>query len=80
VRYGKARAKIPAGAKGCDAGRKVSGIRRHVAVDTQGLPQAIAVTTAEATDCKGTLQALERCKPRLDRVKASSPETRGSDQ
>jgi len=64
VRYGKARAKIPAGAKGCDAGRKVSGIRRHVAVDTQGLPQAIAVTTA-VTDRKGTLQALERCKPSL---------------
>jgi hypothetical protein len=31
--------------KGYDAGKKVSGIKRHIAVDTQGLPHAIAVTT-----------------------------------
>ena len=35
-----------AGQKGYDAGKKVSGIKRHIAVDTQGLPHAIAVTTA----------------------------------
>ena len=34
-----------AGNKGYDAGKKVSGIKRHVAVDTQGLPHAIHVTT-----------------------------------
>ena len=39
-----------AGSKGYDAGKKVSGIKRHIAVDTQGLPHAIAVTTAEVTD------------------------------
>ncbi|BBK01300.1 hypothetical protein Xcc3_26070 [Xanthomonas campestris pv. campestris] len=33
-----------AGQKGYDAGKKVSGIKRHIAVDTQGLPHAIAVT------------------------------------
>ena len=27
-----------AGHKGYDAGKKVSGIKRHIAVDTQGLP------------------------------------------
>ena len=42
-----------AGSKGYDAGKKVSGIKRHIAVDTQGLPHAIAVTTAEVTDRKG---------------------------
>ncbi|PPT79823.1 transposase, partial [Xanthomonas theicola] len=36
-----------------------SGIKRHIAADTQGLPHAIAVTTAEATDCKGALLALQ---------------------
>ena len=51
-----------AGQKGYDAGKKVSGIKRHIAVDTQGLPHAIAVTTAEVTDRKGALQALERCQ------------------
>lgn len=51
--------------KGDDAGKKVSGIKRHIAVDTQGLPHAVAVTTAEVTDRKGALQALQRCKPGL---------------
>ena len=59
-----------AGSKGYDAGKKVSGIKRHIAVDTQGLPHAIAVTTAEVTDRKGALQALQRCKPALNRVQA----------
>jgi len=36
--------------KGYDGGKKVSGIKRHVAVDTQGLPHAIEVTTANVTD------------------------------
>ena len=57
-----------AGQKGYDAGKKVSGIKRHIAVDTQGFPHAIAVTTAEVTDRKGALQALARCKPALKRV------------
>lgn len=56
--------------KGYDAGKKVSGIKRHIAVDTQGLPHAIAVTTAEVTDRKGALQALERCRPGLGQVQS----------
>ena len=32
-----------AGLKGYDAGKKVSGIKRHIAVDAQGLPHAVAV-------------------------------------
>jgi transposase len=56
--------------KGYDAGKKVSGIKRHIAVDTNGLPHAVAVTTAEVTDRKGALQALERCKDYLQCVKS----------
>ena len=56
--------------KGYDAGKKVSGIKRHIAVDTQGFPHAVAVTTAEVTDRKGTLQALKRCKRALGRVQS----------
>ncbi len=59
-----------AGQKGYDAGKKVSGIKRHIAVDTQGLPHAVAVTTAEVTDRKGALRALARCKPALERVQS----------
>ena len=50
-----------AGQKGYDAGKKTSGIKRHIAVDTQGFPHAIAVTTAEVTDRKGALLGLSRC-------------------
>jgi hypothetical protein len=48
--------------KGYDAGKKVSGIRRHITVDTQGFPHAVAVSTAEATDRKDILQALRQDK------------------
>jgi len=57
-----------AGQKGYDAGKKVSGIKRHIAVDTQGLPHAVAVTTADVTDRKGALQAMKRCKLSLTQV------------
>ena len=56
--------------KGYDAGKKVSGIKRHIAVNTQGLPHAVAVTTAEVTDRKGALQALQRCKSGLKQVRS----------
>ena len=59
-----------AGLKGYDAGKKISGIKRHIAVDTQGLPHAVAVTTAEVTDRKGALQALRRCKASLGEVES----------
>ena len=54
--------------KGYDAGKKVSGIKRHIAVDTQGLPHALAVTTADVTDRKGGLLALERDRDNLGTV------------
>lgn len=44
--------------KGYDAGKKVSGIKRHIAVDTNGLPHAIHITTANVTDRSGALEAF----------------------
>ena len=55
--------------KGYDAGQKVSGIKRHIVVDTQGLPHALCVTTANVTDRAGALMALSRAKKDLVRVK-----------
>ncbi|SFU76322.1 Transposase DDE domain-containing protein [Nitrosomonas eutropha] len=52
------------------AGKKVSGIKRHIVVDTQGLPHAVAVTMAEVTDRKGALQALEHCRPSLGKIQS----------
>ena len=44
--------------QGYDAGKQVSGIKRHIAVDTHGLPHTIAITTANVTDRQGALLAL----------------------
>ena len=54
--------------KGYDAGKKVSGIKRHIAVDSQGLPHAICVTTANVTDRKGALEAFALHKQSLSKV------------
>ena len=54
--------------KGYDAGKKVSGIKRHIAVDTQGLPHAIYVTTANVTDREGALLMFKDSKENLTKV------------
>lgn len=55
--------------KGYDAGKKVSGIKRHIAVDILGLPHALAVTTANVTDRAGALLAFARNQEALSEVK-----------
>lgn len=59
-----------AGSKGYDAGKKVSGIKRHIIVDTQGFPHGVAVTTANVTDRNGALDVMERCGESLSEVKS----------
>jgi transposase len=54
--------------KGYDAGKKISGIKRHIAVDTQGLPHAIRVTTANVTDRKGAIEMINNTREDLTRV------------
>lgn len=55
--------------KGYDAGKKVSGIKRHIAVDIQGLPHAIYITTANVTDRSGAELMFEAAKDNLLKVK-----------
>ncbi|WP_434062186.1 IS5 family transposase [Candidatus Rhabdochlamydia oedothoracis] len=55
--------------KGYDAGKKISGIKRHIAVDTQGLPHAIHITTANITDRNGCIEAFSLHKNNLFCVK-----------
>ena len=59
-----------AGFKGYDAGKKVSGIKRHIGVDTLGLPHMVEVTTAEVTDRTGALQAMNSNKGSLSEIKS----------
>ena len=54
--------------KGYDAGKKVSGIKRHIAVDTQGLPHMIYVTTANVTDRAGAIEAFNLKQAHLNHV------------
>jgi transposase len=57
-------------AKGYDADKKVSGIKRHLAVDSQGLIHAIALTTANVTDRAGAIQAMTEYQENLSCVQS----------
>ena len=46
--------------KGYDGGKKVSGIKRHIAVDTNGLLHGVEVTTANITDRDGAIVLTKR--------------------
>lgn len=50
--------------KGYDAGKKVCGIKQHIAVDTNDLPHALYVTTANI----GTILMFESAKGNLKLV------------
>jgi transposase len=50
------------------AEEKVSGIKRPLGVDTQGLPHGIEVTTADVTDRDGAIFMVEREKENLSEV------------
>lgn len=53
---------------GYDLGKKAPRIKRHLAIDTEGLPHAVAITTANVTNREGALQTLERCAVSLQSV------------
>ena len=57
-------------AKGYDADKKVSGIKRHLAVDSQGLIHAVALTTANVTDRAGAIQAMTEYQENLSWVQS----------
>lgn len=54
--------------KGYDGEKKISGIKRHIAVDTQGLPHALGITTANVTDRNGAIEIFENYKKDLKKV------------
>jgi transposase len=55
--------------KGYDAGKKISGIKRHIFVDTNGLPHAVGITTANISDRDGAIRTIEENTTALVRVK-----------
>ena len=54
--------------KGFDGGKLITGIKRHIGVDTNGLPHMIHVTTANITDRVGALEGFSAYKDRLTKV------------
>ena len=56
-------------AKGYDGGKKISGIKLHIGVDTNGLPHSWFITTANVADRDGAVEMLEIHVSDLSRVK-----------
>jgi transposase len=54
--------------KGYDGGKKISGIKLHIGVDTEGLPHASYITTAKVTDRDGAIEMLAIHAPELPNV------------
>ena len=48
----------------------MSGIKRHIGVDTQGIPHFVLITTANVTDRVGALEALHLKKSHLQKVES----------
>ena len=69
---------VPARSRGYDAGKKVNGRKRHIAVDTIGLLLVVAVTAANVQDrvaARALLYALRGCYQRVSLIWADSAYT-----
>lgn len=55
--------------KGFDGGKLVCGIKRHIGVDTNGLPHVVSVTTANISDKAGAIAMVSSRKDELTDVK-----------
>ena len=58
----------PAEEKGYDGGKKISGIKRHLGVDSQGLPHLLHVTTANVSDKRGAREMMGARAGELQKV------------
>ena len=55
-------------ARGYDAGKKITGRKRHVLVDTLGLPIAVKVTAASESDQAGARQLFAHQRAKLEKL------------
>jgi transposase len=54
---------------GIDGGKKVNGRKRHLAVDTLGLPLAVHITAANISDNQGGVELIKKLKGKVPRMK-----------
>ncbi|MFD4144692.1 IS5 family transposase [Streptomyces sp. NPDC058572] len=59
---------VPAGSRGWDAGKKVGGRKRHIAVDTLGLLLVVLVTAASVQDRDGARPLISRLRQLHHRI------------
>ncbi|GAA1326366.1 hypothetical protein GCM10009647_063480 [Streptomyces sanglieri] len=64
----RAAATVPASSRGYDAGKKVPGRKRHIAVDCLGLLLAVTVTTANVQDRHAAAPLLKRVRDRHRKI------------
>ena len=61
--------------KGVDGGKKIKGIKRHLAVDSNGFPLTVVTSRANVHDSKGAIELVidTRCKyPSINLLKADN--------
>lgn len=56
------------GERGFDGGKKLTGRKRHLMVDTEGLPVSVVVTAASVGDRDGAKRLLEQSQAELPRL------------
>jgi hypothetical protein len=66
---------VGAAQRGYDAGKKINGIKRHVAVDTLGLLLVVMVSAAGAQDCDGAFRLLSPLRERFSTIRLVWPST-----
>ena len=59
---------VPTSSRGYDAGKKINGRKRHIAVDTGGLLLAVVVTVAGIEDRDGVFRLLSALSAKLSIV------------
>jgi len=59
---------VPARSRGYDAGKRVNGRKRHIAVDTAGLLLAVVVTIAGIQDRDGAVRLLAALRARFSTI------------
>lgn len=57
------------GPRGFDAGKRISGRKRHIVTDTNGLLLAVHVHPANIQDCHGAVPLLERTRQRFPKLR-----------
>ncbi|WP_412566705.1 transposase [Streptomyces europaeiscabiei] len=68
----KVAATVPKSTSGYDAGKKIAGRKRHIVVDTRGLPLLVMVTPADMHDSVAGRELLFRLRLAASRVSTTT--------